>query len=343
MRDEIRHGFNKMKRFSVQYYLDGLKEGNNVILAQSITLVESQRESDRKLANSLLDQLTKMPKKALRIGISGTPGVGKSSFIESFGSFLISLGKKIAVLAIDPSSQKTGGSILGDKTRMELLSRNSQAFIRPSASGKKLGGVNNKTREAILLCEAAAFDIIIIETVGVGQSETLVNNMVDFFLLMLQPGAGDDLQGIKKGIMEMADGIVINKADGEQKKLANLAKIDVMHALHLYAPNEYGWTTTVTLCSAIERNGLSEVWDVINDFVTLMIENGHFDLKRKKQDISWFDSRVEFDLIKTWSEGKRMTEARLALVQKIQTNEVSVSSAVKQMIEVIKTEIINLT
>jgi LAO/AO transport system kinase len=217
------------------------------------------------------------------------PGVGKSTFIEAFGDHLTSQNKKIAILTIDPSSQLTKGSILGDKTRMETLSKNKLAFIRPSSSGLTLGGVANKTRETILLCEAAGFEIIIVETVGVGQSEVSVKSMVDFFLLLMLAGAGDELQGMKKGIMEMADAVVITKADGENIKKAQEAQADYQHALHLQAAKRSAWIPRVSTCSALQNTGIAEIWKTVQDFVTLTTSNGFFDENRKQQNVSWFN------------------------------------------------------
>ncbi|WP_456459392.1 methylmalonyl Co-A mutase-associated GTPase MeaB [Reichenbachiella sp.] len=328
-----------MKRFKPDYYLDGLKAHDHVILARAITLVESKRKEDQKVADELLDKIVENERRSIRIGITGTPGVGKSSFIEGFGSYLIDQGKKVAVLAVDPSSQKTGGSILGDKTRMEFLSRNPKAYIRPSASGNALGGVNNRTREAVMLCEAAGFDVIIVETVGVGQSETLVNNMVDFFLLMIQPGSGDDLQGIKKGIMEMAHGIVINKADGDQAKLAKQSKKDLLSALHLFAASETGWSTQVELCSALEKIGFDAVWQMIQAFELEMTSNGSFDQNRSNQNMSWFEERVQLGILLELSEKAGLKTIQNELKLKIQQNKVSVSKATAQMLDAIKQQL----
>lgn len=328
-----------MKRFKLDYYLDGLKAHDHVILARAITLVESKRKEDQKVADELLDKIVENERRSIRIGITGTPGVGKSSFIEGFGSYLIDQGKKVAVLAVDPSSQKTGGSILGDKTRMEFLSRNPKAYIRPSASGNALGGVNNRTREAVMLCEAAGFDVIIVETVGVGQSETLVNNMVDFFLLMIQPGSGDDLQGIKKGIMEMAHGIVINKADGDQAKLAKQSKKDLLSALHLFAASETGWSTQVELCSALEKIGFDAVWQMIQAFELEMTSNGSFDQNRSNQNMSWFEERVQLGILLELSEKAGLKTIQNELKLKIQQNKVSVSKATAQMLDAIKQQL----
>lgn len=328
-----------MKRFGLDYYLNGLKSQNNVVLAQAITLVESKRKEDQKIADQLLDRVVKIDQKSIRIGITGTPGVGKSSFIEGFGSFLIEQGKKVAVLAIDPSSQKTGGSILGDKTRMEFLSRNPKAYIRPSASGNALGGVNNRTREAVLLCESAGYDVVIVETVGVGQSETLVNNMVDFFLLMIQPGSGDDLQGIKKGIMEMAHGIVINKADGDQAKLARQSKKDLLSALHLFAASETGWSTQVELCSALEQTGFDLIWQMIQSFEHKMNVNGLFDQNRSNQNVSWFEERVKLGILLEIAEKNKINDLQNELRLKVLQNKISVSKATVEMLDLIKQQL----
>lgn len=235
---------------------------------------------------------------SIRIGITGVPGVGKSTFIEAFGKLLTALDKKVAVLAIDPSSSLSKGSILGDKTRMNELSRDPNAFIRPSASGSSLGGVAQKTKESIVLCEAAGYNVIFVETVGVGQSETAVNNMVDFFLLLKLAGAGDELQGIKRGIMEMADAIVINKADGSNVKNAKSAKAEFTRALHLYPPKENGWVPKVLTSSALENNGIDAVWKLIQDFKKTTEKSGHFKKQRKLQDKSWFTEHLN-TLLKT--------------------------------------------
>lgn len=329
-----------MKRFDLSYYINGLKQQNNVVLAQAITLVESKRAADIKTSELLLDSILQSATSTIRIGITGTPGVGKSSFIEVFGNYLIDLGKKVAVLAIDPSSQRAGGSILGDKTRMETLSTNPNAYIRPSASGVTLGGVNNKTREAILLCEAAGYDVIIVETVGVGQSETMVNEMVDFFLLMMQPGSGDDLQGIKKGIMEMAHGIAINKADGDQEALAKQSRSDLMSALHLFAPEEHGWFTKVTMCSALNKTGLKAVWDMICDFDTKMKQDGYFEKTRASQNVRWFENRVEFGLIAQLLSSNDLKILKSSLSSKIKQNHISVSVATRLMLTHIKEQVV---
>ena len=282
---------NIRQRRTVQPSADDLTKGilnsNITSLSRAITLVESTNMDHLTKANSIINACLPHANKSIRIGITGVPGVGKSTFIEAFGKHLTSLGKKVAVLAVDPSSTISHGSILGDKTRMEELVKDSNAFIRPSASGDTLGGVARKTRETITLCEAAGFDTIIIETVGVGQSETAVHSMVDFFLLLKIAGAGDELQGIKRGIMEMADAIVINKADGDNIKKAKLAKTEFNRALHLFPAKKSGWIPTTSTCSAITQEGIPEVWDTINEFLELTTTNNYFNVKRTQQNEYW--------------------------------------------------------
>ena len=261
--------------------------GNISALAKGITLVESTLPSDQKKAQQLLKKCSKKDRTTLRIGITGSPGVGKSTFIETFGELLTKKGKKVAVLAIDPSSEKTKGSILGDKSRMNKLSSNKNAFIRPSPSSGILGGVTNKTRDSILLCEAAGFDTILIETVGVGQSETTVSNLVDVFLLLMLAGSGDELQGIKRGIMEVADAIAITKADGDNIQKAKKAALEYKNAIHLFPPMESGWIPQITTCSAVENIGISQILENIEKFNRLVISNGWKEKNRIKQSKFW--------------------------------------------------------
>ena len=262
------------KRLSLQEYAAGIQSGNRVVLSQAITLVESTLDEDQILASALVQELLAHTGRSIRIGITGVPGVGKSTFIEAFGKMLLELGKKVAVLAVDPSSQLSKGSILGDKTRMEGLALDKRAFIRPSPSGNTLGGVSGKTREAMLLCEAAGFDVILIETVGVGQSETAVKNMVDFFLLLMLSGAGDELQGIKKGIMEMADLVAITKADSGNELQARQAKVSYENALHLFPASGSGWYPKVLTCSAVTQTGIDDIWKTILAHRELLQQNG---------------------------------------------------------------------
>lgn len=268
-------------------------EGNITALSRAITLVESSNVKHLEQANAIIQGCLKEANKSVRIGITGVPGVGKSTFIEAFGMHLTSIGKKVAVLAVDPSSSLSKGSILGDKTRMEDLVKNENAFIRPSPSGTSLGGVARKTRETIILCEAAGFDTIIIETVGVGQSETAVHSMVDFFLLLKLAGAGDELQGIKRGIIEMADAIAINKADGENLKAAKLAKVEFNRALHLYPQKASEWQPKVSLCSALKQEGISDIWELISTYIKHTKANGYFDKNRKEQSKFWLLQTIE--------------------------------------------------
>jgi LAO/AO transport system kinase len=276
--------------------VSGILSGNITALSRAITLIESINPNHFAKANEIINSCLPHANQSVRIGITGVPGVGKSTFIESFGKHLTSLEKKVAVLAVDPSSTISHGSILGDKTRMEELVKDENAFIRPSASGETLGGVARKTRETIILCEAAGFDTILIETVGVGQSETAVHSMVDFFLLLKISGAGDELQGIKRGIMEMADAIVINKADGDNIKKARLAKTEFNRALHLFPAKKSGWQPTVTTCSAITLEGIPEVWQTILDYFEMVKANLYFQEKRKEQNQFWMMETINEQL-----------------------------------------------
>ncbi len=285
-----------LRRLTKTQYVDGILAGNRMILSRAITLTESSLLSDRALAREVLEAVLPYTGKAVRIGITGVPGVGKSTFIESFGKYLTKQGKKIAVLAIDPSSPISKGSILGDKTRMEELSQEPLAYIRPSPTSGDLGGVTQKTREAMLLCEAAGFEVIIIETVGVGQSETLVKGMVDFFLLLMLAGAGDELQGIKKGIMEMADLVAITKADSGNEHLADLAKVEYQNALHLSPPNPTGWFPQVITCSALTQKGISEIWASVEKHRSVLSENGNFDKIRSQQNLEWMHDFIKQSL-----------------------------------------------
>jgi LAO/AO transport system kinase len=287
----LENWLNKRKERRASRTLDalltGLRNGDRQTLAESITLVESTRPEDMRLAAELVQACLPFSGKSIRVGITGVPGVGKSTFIESFGKVLVDQGLKVAVLAIDPSSSTSGGSILGDKTRMQDLSVNEQVFIRPSAAGVTLGGVARKTRESIYVCEAAGFDVILIETVGVGQSETLVHSMVDFFLLLMLAGAGDELQGIKRGIMEMADALVITKADGDNAKKAQMASREYANAMHLFPPKQSDWTAQSFTCSSYQNENIDKVWQVIESFVNQVKINGWFETHRKLQDKYW--------------------------------------------------------
>ena len=281
------------KRLSIQAYQQGILSGNRMVLSRAITLIESNLTEDKTLAQSVLESVLPHTGGSVRIGITGVPGVGKSTFIETFGKYLTQQNKRVAVLAIDPSSQLTKGSILGDKTRMDELSREPLAYIRPSPTGASLGGVTHKTRETMLLCEAAGFEVIIIETVGVGQSETFVHGMVDFFLLLMLAGAGDELQGIKKGLVELADMIAVNKADGDNIKRANLAAAEYRGALHILSPRSEHWHPPVLTYSALTGTGMEELWQKILEHRTAMNASSEFAARRREQQVKWMWSMLE--------------------------------------------------
>jgi LAO/AO transport system kinase len=318
---------------SSQELIDGILSGNITALSRAITLVESTNASHLAKANEVINACLPHANKSVRIGITGVPGVGKSTFIEAFGKHLTSLGKKVAVLAVDPSSTISHGSILGDKTRMEELVKDANAYIRPSASGETLGGVARKTRETITLCEAAGFDTILIETVGVGQSETAVHSMVDFFLLLKISGAGDELQGIKRGIMEMADAIVINKADGDNIKKAKLAKAEFNRALHLFPAKKSGWTPTTSTCSAITHDGIPEVWETILQFIELTKANNYFFEKRKEQNQYWMLETINEQLKTNFYNHPEIQNLLDSTKKAVQNDEISPFSAAQLLLE----------
>ena len=295
--------------------------GNITALSRAITLVESSNPEHLKKANTIIKMCLPYANKSVRIGITGVPGVGKSTFIEAFGTHLTTLGKKVAVLAVDPSSSLSRGSILGDKTRMEDLVKNPNAYIRPSASGTSLGGVARKTRESIILCEAAGFDTIVIETVGVGQSETAVHSMVDFFLLLKLAGAGDELQGIKRGIIEMADAIAINKADGSNQKAAKMAQLEFNRALHLYPQKASEWQPKVTMCSALHQEGISKIWTMINDYVMHTKSNTFFEANRTEQNKFWLLQTIEERLKSDFFNRKTIKSELQIQLQRIENGE----------------------
>ncbi|EAS19957.1 ArgK protein [Flavobacteria bacterium BBFL7] len=304
----------KKEAVNVDQLFSELKSGQVSALSRAITLVESTAGGDSAFAKAIIKQALPKSGKSFRLGITGVPGVGKSTFIESLGRQLIERGKKVAVLAIDPSSNISRGSILGDKTRMEELVKNDQAFIRPSPAGTTLGGVARKTREAIILCEAAGYDFIIVETVGVGQSETAVHSMTDFFLLLKLAGAGDDLQGIKRGIMEMADAIIINKADGENQTAAKHARREFKNAVHLMPQKDHGWPTQVLTCSGLNGVGITEVIEEIDNYKTHATDNQSFTNKRNAQELYWFHQTIE-DAIKTNFYNRPEVIAKLAVLE----------------------------
>lgn len=310
-----------------------LLEGNATALSQGITLIESSNRKDYEPAQRLIERCLPNANNSIRIGITGVPGVGKSTFIEALGTHLTEHGKKVAVLAVDPTSTVSKGSILGDKTRMYRLSQNPNAFIRPSASGDSLGGVARKTREAIILCEAAGYNTVLIETVGVGQSETIVHSMVDFFLLLKLAGAGDELQGIKRGIIEMADAIVINKADGDNEKAARLARTAFSKALHLFPPKQSGWVPKVTTCSALKNTGVSETWDLIKEYTSKVKESNFFDTKRIEQNKYWLLQTIENKLKDDFYTNETVKSLLPHLLQQIKEGKVSPFAAAQQLID----------
>src|SRR6056297_2635836 len=300
--DSLKHFKGKGRSLTLQDYVEGIKTGDRTILSRAITLIESTRQTDRELAQDIIERCLPDTGNSIRIGITGVPGVGKSTFIETLGNHIIGKGRKLAVLAIDPSSTRTRGSILGDKTRMETLANNPDAFIRPSPTAGSLGGVARKTRETIYLCEAAGYDTIFIETVGVGQSETAVHSMVDFFLLLMLAGAGDELQGIKRGIMEMADLIAINKADETNIEAANKARSEFKNALSLFPLPESGWDPPVVTCSALTGMGIEEIWGKINAYMELTKKNGYFDRHRADQAVWWMYQTIHRQLKEVFYE-----------------------------------------
>lgn len=298
---------------SPQFYINGILNDDIAVLSRAITLVESTNVNHQKLAQQILDGIITKSGNSFRLGITGVPGVGKSTFIESFGKEIITQGHKLAVLAIDPSSSKSKGSILGDKTRMEDLSKLQNVFIRPSPSSGTLGGVAKATYETILLCEAAGFDFIIIETVGVGQSETMVSKLTDFFLLLMLAGAGDELQGIKRGIMEMADSLVITKADGANVEKAKMARAEFAHAIHLFPPTESGWIPKVLTCSNTENNGIKEVYNLVNEYKNFTTLNGYFASKRKQQQFELIKELLDSKILQNFYEKNAIEEKLNAL------------------------------
>lgn len=322
------------RKLTLNDYEVGVLQSDRMILSRAITLIESNAPRHFGLAQDLIQRILPHTGRAIRIGITGVPGAGKSTFIETLGCMLCRCGKKVAVLTVDPSSSVSGGSILGDKTRMEQLSREPHAFIRPSPSSGTLGGVTRKSRETLLLCEAAGYDVILVETVGVGQGETTVRSMVDFFLVLVLTGAGDDLQGIKKGVIELADAIVVNKSDGENTQRANVTRADYNQILHYLRPATKGWITLAYTCSSVTGEGIENVWNIVLDFEKRMQGSGIFQDRRKQQTLKWIDSMVEEHLRNRIAQNPVISETGEKLKQQVIKGEISPAMAAQSLIEI---------
>ena len=322
-----------LDRMEIQDYIDGVLEKNRRLVAKTITLIESSLPAHQEMAKAIVDALLPYAGKAVRIGITGVPGVGKSTYIESFGLQLVQQGRRVAVLAVDPSSSKSGGSIMGDKTRMERLSLEEQAFIRPSPSGGTLGGVARRTRETIVVCEAAGFDVIIVETVGVGQSETTVASMVDFFLVLMLAGAGDELQGIKKGVLELADAIAINKADGQNIDNAEKAKIEYEKALNLLTPSSKSWSPPVLTCSAVTLNGIEDIWQTILDHKKKLEASGELGEKRRRQALDWLWALVEEGLRERFYRNPDVEKSLPGIVKAVEKGDTAPTAAAHRLLD----------
>lgn len=323
----------KRRLLSGEEYMEGIRKGNIPILSQAITLIESSLPHHQQLAKELVEQCLPLSGRSVRIGITGVPGVGKSTFIEALGSTITGMGHKLAVLAVDPSSERSKGSILGDKTRMETLSADPNAFIRPSPSAGSLGGVARKTRETIILCEAAGFDTIFIETVGVGQSEVAVHSMVDFFLLLMLAGAGDELQGIKRGIMEMADLIAITKADGNNIEKAKLAQAEYQNALHLFPATESGWIPRAVTCSSLYKNGIAEIWEAINEYMVHTKANGYFNHRRSQQAKYWMYETINEELKSRFYHSNEVSTMIKWIEHEVTHNKLSSFAAAQKLLD----------
>ncbi|MCI1733331.1 MAG: methylmalonyl Co-A mutase-associated GTPase MeaB [Bacteroidales bacterium] len=333
----------KQKEMTAEDYLKGIFAGDTSVLGRAITLVESSLAEDRDIAKQLIigcqEHVRKSKVKTMRIGITGVPGAGKSTFIEAFGSYITSSGHKLAVLAIDPTSERSKGSILGDKTRMETLANDPNAFIRPTPTGGSLGGVSRKTRETIVLCEAAGYDVVFIETVGVGQSETAVHSMSDFFLLLMLSGAGDDLQGIKRGIMEMSDLIAITKADGSNTDKAEGAKALYASALHLFPPTDSGWVPTAVTSSAVTKKGLPEILKKIEDYFKLVKKNGYYEYRRREQAKYWMYESINEELRNKFYDNPAIAAALQKYEDKVLAGKVDSFLAAEKLMELYKEQI----
>lgn len=319
------------RRLSVPEYIEGILKGDRVVLSRAITLIESTLPADAQLAEEIINQLLPYTGKSKRVGITGVPGVGKSTFIESVGMHLVNNDHKVAVLAVDPSSQRSKGSILGDKTRMEELSHHPNAFIRPSATGSSLGGVANNTRETMLLCEAAGYNVILIETVGVGQSEVAVKGMVDFFLLLMLAGAGDELQGIKKGIMEMADAIAITKVDGDNTVEPLKAMSAYKNALHLFPPHDFGWRPDVLTCSALTNTGIDDTWSMIESYYIHMEQS--LGTLRERQNLDWMHELIRGKIAERFYGREGMENQLMEMEGLIKKGQITPQGAVRRLLE----------
>ena len=313
--------------------LEQILQGNRRAIAKAITLLESTRSESFEQGQELLESHLPYAGKALRIGITGVPGVGKSTFIEAFGLFLIEQGHHVAVLAVDPSSQLTGGSIMGDKTRMNELAQHPEAFIRPSPSSGILGGVARKTRETMLICEAAGYDVVIVETVGVGQSETMVSSMVDLFLLLMLPNAGDELQGIKKGVLELADLVVVNKSDGKQESLAKTAQAEYRKALHLLPSTKTSWTPKILRCSSLEKRGMDEIWEAVKNFREVLQSSGEWKKQRQTQTGKWMWTLVEEGLLKNFRNQPNLQNQIPELEKAVESGKMLATTAARKLLE----------
>jgi len=326
--------FKRKKRsLSAQEYFEGIRNGDISILGQAVTLVESNLAADQAIAQKVIEMCLPYSGNSIRLGITGVPGAGKSTFIEALGTELCREGKHLAVLAIDPSSERSKGSILGDKTRMNELSTQANAFIRPSPSAGSLGGVARKTRETIVLCEAAGFDTILVETVGVGQSETAAHSMVDYFLLLQVTGTGDELQGIKRGIMEMADGIAINKCDGNNIERARAARVSFRNALMLFPPSESGWKPDAICCSSIDHTGVMDVWQNVEEYIAFTKKNGYFDHHRTEQAKYWMYETINAALLNGFYQNEEMERLTAEAERKVLNNELSSFIAANNLLD----------
>ena len=320
------------RRFPARYYIDGILNHDRLVLSRAITLAESHRADDQRLAQAVLEEVLPRTGHAVRVGITGVPGVGKSTFIEALGTYLTGQNHRLAVLTIDPTSQRSGGSLLGDKTRMDALSMNPDAYIRPSPAGNALGGVAQRTRETMLLCEAAGFDIVLVETVGVGQSETMVHGMVDFFLLLMLAGAGDELQGMKRGIMELADALCITKADGDNQTAANRARVEYQNALHLFPPTGTGWFPPVTTASALTGAGVAEVWQTIEQHQILTTSNGQRALRRQEQQLTAFRALLRQRLEQQFYEQPGIQQKIKGIETQVRTGTLLPGTAIRKLL-----------